>query len=49
VRILEVAPVAFDLLALLDDWVDPRTLGAIDELASFVSYLTAHELIEVRA
>jgi hypothetical protein len=49
VRILEVAPVAFDLLALLDDWVDSRTLGAIDELASSVSYLAAHELIEVRA
>jgi hypothetical protein len=49
VRILEVAPVAFDLLALLDDWVDPRTLGAIDELANLVSYLAAHELIEIRA
>jgi hypothetical protein len=49
VRILEMAPDAFDLLALLDDWVDPRTLGAIDKLESFVGYLAAHELIEVRA
>jgi hypothetical protein len=46
VRILQVAPVAFDLLARLDDWVDPRTLGAIGELENLVSYLAAHELIE---
>jgi hypothetical protein len=48
VRIFEVAPVAFDLLARLDDWSDPRTLGAIGDLENLVSYLAAHELIEVR-
>jgi hypothetical protein len=49
VRIFEVAPAAFGLLARLDDWVDPSTLGALDEVASLVGYLAAHELIEVRA
>src|ERR1700730_17058185 len=32
VRLFEVAPIVFDLLALLDDWADPRTLGAIGDL-----------------
>jgi hypothetical protein len=49
VRIVEVAPVVFDLLVRLDDWADPRTLGAIDDLENLVSRLAAHELIEVRA
>jgi len=49
VRILEVPLATFDLLARLDDWVDPSTLGAVDEFSNFISYLAAHELIEVRA
>ena len=47
VRILEVASDAFDLLARLDDWVDPRTLDAIGEQENLVSYLAVHALIEV--
>jgi hypothetical protein len=49
VRILELAPAAFDLLAWLDDWIDPSTLGANDEPASYLGYLAAHDLIEVWA
>jgi hypothetical protein len=44
-----MAPVVFDLLVRLDDWVDPRTLGAIEDLENLVSRLAAHELIEVWA
>jgi hypothetical protein len=47
VRILELAPAACDLLARLDDWVDPRTLDAIGEQENLVSYLAVHALIEV--
>jgi hypothetical protein len=47
-RILEVAPVVFDLLVRLDDWVDPITLGAIDDLENLVSRLAAQEFIEMR-
>jgi hypothetical protein len=47
-RILEVAPVVFDLLVRLDDWADPITLGAIEDLEILVSRLAAQKLIEVR-
>jgi hypothetical protein len=49
VRIFEVAPVVFDLLVRLDDWTDPRTLGAIEHLEVSVSRLAAQDLILVRA
>lgn len=48
VRIFEVAPAVFDLLARLDDWTDPRTLGAIDDLENRIGHLAANELIERR-
>jgi hypothetical protein len=49
VRIVEVAPVVFDVLTLLDDWADPSTLDAFGDRENLVSYLAAHEFIEVRA
>jgi hypothetical protein len=49
VEIREVAPVVFDLLVRLDDWADPTTLSAIDDLEDLLSRLAAQELIEVRA
>ncbi len=48
-EILEVAPVVFDLLVRLDDWADPITLGAVNDLENLLSRLAAQELIEVRA
>jgi hypothetical protein len=47
--ILEVAPVVFELLFLLDAWVDPTTLGDIDDVDNLIRRMAAEELIEVRA
>jgi len=49
VKIFEVAPVVLDLLAMLDDWADPRTFCALADLETLTSDLAAQELIEVRA
>jgi hypothetical protein len=46
-KIFEVSPVVFDLITLLDDWVDPTTLATINDLENLLSHLSAHELIEV--
>jgi hypothetical protein len=47
VKIVELDPIAFELLARLDDWADPTTLNSI-ELRGLVSRLAEHQLIEVR-
>jgi hypothetical protein len=49
VRIVEVAPVLVDALALLNDWVDPSTLDTLGDRENLISHLAAHELIELRA
>jgi hypothetical protein len=48
-RIFEVPAPVFDLLAALDDWVDPDTLDATGELEELIRDLADHGLVEVRA
>ncbi len=45
----ELLPAIFDLLAALDDWVDPAVLGVTEGLEELVADLARHGLIEVRA
>jgi hypothetical protein len=47
-RVFEVLPVVFDLLAALDDWADPRMLGVVSGLETLVGELSARGLIEVQ-
>jgi hypothetical protein len=44
----EVMPAVFDLLAALDDWVDPSELDAAPAFAKLLADLTAHGLVEAR-
>jgi hypothetical protein len=44
--IFELLPVVFDLLAALDDWTDPATLGGTAELSRLLDELIAHRLLE---
>ena len=46
-QIFEVAPPIFDLLAALDDWIDPHALPAEPDFADLLADLAARELIEV--
>ena len=45
-QVFEVIPPIFDLLAALDDWIDPKRLALTCTL--LVAELAAHWLIEVR-
>jgi hypothetical protein len=47
-QVFEVIPVIFNLLAALDDWVDPKRLYADQDFAKLLAELAAHGLIEVR-
>jgi hypothetical protein len=44
-RIFELAPIAFDLLAALDDWTDPLEFGEDTEVRVLISDLIEHELV----
>jgi len=44
--VFELLPVAFDVLAALDDWTDPAAFGATPELASLIRDLAEHGLVE---
>jgi len=44
--VFEVAPVAFDMLAAIDDWTDPSTLGASPDLKELICDLAQCGLIE---
>jgi hypothetical protein len=46
-RIFELASVVFDLLAVLDDWIDPATFGSAPELDELIRHLSEHGLVEV--
>jgi hypothetical protein len=46
-QVFEVEPGVYDLLAAVDDWIDPAALGK--ELEPLVRDLTEHALIEVSA
>lgn len=46
-QVLEVIPPIFDLLAALDDWIDPKGLDADPDFAKLVADLAARGLIEV--
>jgi hypothetical protein len=45
-RIFEIAPVAFDLLAALDDWTDPARFGPTPHLHALIRALAEHGLVE---
>jgi hypothetical protein len=45
-QILEVAPMGFDLLAKIDDWTDPATLGNSPESKELLRDLAQYGLIE---
>jgi hypothetical protein len=47
-RVFEVIPATFDLLAALDDWIDPHALPAEPEFANLLADLASRGLIEVR-
>jgi hypothetical protein len=46
--IFELLPVVFDLLAVLDDWTDPATLGRTPEFNRVLDDLVEHRLLEAR-
>jgi hypothetical protein len=46
-RIFEIAPVAFDLLVVLDDWTDRNAFGETPEIRAFLAELLEHAFIEV--
>jgi len=48
-NILEIRPVAFDLLIALDDWTDPAEFGLTSNQLGLVEALLQHGLIEVHA
>jgi len=48
-HVFEVLDVVFDLLAALDDWTDPATIGTTPELKQVIGELADHGLVEVRA
>jgi hypothetical protein len=45
-QIFELAPIGFDLLARMDDWTDPVTLGDSPELKELLCDLAQHGLID---
>jgi len=47
-RIFEVPAAVFELLAALDDWVEPDAIDATGELAELIRDLADHGLLEVR-
>jgi hypothetical protein len=47
-QVFEVIPAIFDLLAALDDWIDPKGLDADPGFAKLLAGLVAPGLIEVR-
>jgi hypothetical protein len=47
-QVFEVIPAVFELLAALDDWTDPSTLGDAPEVAQLLKELVLHGLIERR-
>ena len=48
-QVFELLPAIFDLLAALDDWVDPAVLGVTEGLDELVADLARHGLVEARA
>lgn len=47
-QVFEVIPMIFDLLAALDDWIDPKGLDADPDFAKLLADLAARGLIELR-
>jgi hypothetical protein len=47
-KVFELLPVAFDMLAMLDDWTDRAALGATPELDELIGDLARYGLVEVR-
>jgi hypothetical protein len=47
-QVFEVIPVIFDLLAALDDWIDPKGLDADPDFGKLLAHLAVCGLIEVR-
>jgi len=47
-QVFEVIPAIFDLLAALDDWIDPEGLNADPDFAKLLADLAARGLIELR-
>jgi hypothetical protein len=45
-QIFELAPIGFDVLARMDDWTDPVTLGDALELKELLRELSQHGLID---
>lgn len=46
-QVFETIPAIFDLLAMLDDWIDPRGMDAGPGFATLIADLTARGLVEV--
>jgi hypothetical protein len=46
--VFEMLPVIFDLVAALDDWIDPSALGAIRDSGRLIHELASHGILEVR-
>jgi hypothetical protein len=46
-QVFEVLAAIFDLLAALDDWTDPATLGTAPEVEQLIGELAQHGLLEV--
>ena len=47
-QILELLPVAFEMLVVLDEWTDTAGLGCAPELDAMLRELAEHGLAEVR-
>jgi hypothetical protein len=47
-RIIELAPEIFELLAALDDWIDPAAYAEAPALAELIGDLVKEGLVEVR-
>jgi len=47
-QIFEVPPAILDLVAALDDWIDPAELGAAPGLQGLIRELSEHGLLEMR-
>jgi hypothetical protein len=45
-KIFEILPVAFNLLAVLDDWIDPAVLGKTLQMQALLAELLEHGLVE---
>jgi hypothetical protein len=46
--VFEIPPIIFDLVAALDDWVDPSAFGSIHDSRRLIHELATHGILEVR-